>query len=47
MIQVCGEDINSPGQSFVVRAMDDPTFKNLIDSTWMLIEHEINGKKFV
>ena len=46
MIQVCGEDINSPRQSFVVKAMDNPEFRNLIDSTWMLIEHEKTGKKF-
>ena len=43
-LQVCGEDINSPRQGFVVKAMDDPIFKNLIDTTWALIDHE-NGKK--
>ena len=42
LIQVSGEDINSPRQSFVIRAMDDPQFKNLIDATWMLIRHEQN-----
>ena len=46
MIQVCGEDINTPRQSFVVRAMDNPEFANLIDTTWMLIEHERTGKSF-
>ena len=40
MFQVSGEDINSPGQSFVIKAMDDPAFQNLIDATWKLIEHE-------
>lgn len=40
MFQISGEDINSPGQSFVIRAMDDPAFRNLIDATWKLIEHE-------
>ena len=38
--QICGEDINSPRQSFVVRAMEDPKFENLIDSAWELIRHE-------
>lgn len=40
MFQVSGEDINSPRQSFVIRAMEDPKFQNLIDATWKLIEHE-------
>lgn len=40
MFQISGEDINSPGQSFVIKAMDDPAFANLIDATWKLIEHE-------
>jgi len=40
MFQISGEDINSPRQSFVIRAMEDPKFKNLIDATWTLIQHE-------
>ena len=40
MFQISGEDINSPSQSFVIRAMEDPQFANLIDATWTLIEHE-------
>lgn len=40
MFQISGEDINSPRQSFVIRAMEDPMFHNLIDATWKLIEHE-------
>lgn len=40
MLEVSGEDINSPRQSFIIRKMEDPVFKNLIDSTWMLIENE-------
>ena len=40
MFQVSGEDINSPRQSFVIKAMENPMFKNLIDATWKLIEHE-------
>ena len=40
MFQISGEDINSPRQSFVIRAMEDPQFHNLIDATWQLIRHE-------
>ena len=40
MMQVSGEDINSPRQSFVIKAMADPMFANLIDTTWKLIAHE-------
>jgi len=40
MFQISGEDINSPRQSFVIKAMEDPQFSNLIDATWKLIEHE-------
>ena len=40
MFQISGEDINSPRQSFVIKAMENPIFANLIDATWKLIEHE-------
>ena len=40
IFQISGEDINSPRQSFVIRAMENPVFQNLIDATWKLIEHE-------
>jgi len=40
MFQISGEDINSPRQSFVIKAMENPMFRNLIDATWKLIEHE-------
>ena len=42
MFQISGEDINTPRQSFVIKAMEDPMFRNLIDATWKLIEHEKN-----
>lgn len=45
LFQVSGEDINSPRQSFIIRAMENPMFANLIDATWKLIEHEKNGTK--
>jgi len=40
LFQVSGEDINSPRQSFIIRAMENPLFSNLIDATWKLIDHE-------
>jgi len=40
MFQISGEDINSPRQSFVIKAMENQLFSNLIDATWKLIEHE-------
>lgn len=43
LFQVSGEDINSPRQSFIIRAMEDPMFANLIDATWKMIEHEKTG----
>ncbi len=42
MFQISGEDINTPRQSFIIKAMEDPMFRNLIDATWKLIEHEKN-----
>ena len=27
---------------YVIKAMENPMFKNLIDATWKLIEHENN-----
>ena len=44
LFQVSGEDINSPRQSFIIRAMEDPMFRNLIDATWRLIDYE-TGKR--
>lgn len=38
--QISGEDINSPRQSFICKAMDDPMFAHLTDATYALIEHE-------
>lgn len=40
IFQVSGEDINSPRQSFVIRAMEQPAFRNLIDAAWRLIDYE-------
>ncbi|MDR1705511.1 MAG: PHP domain-containing protein [Clostridiales bacterium] len=40
MLQISGEDINSPSQPFICEAMRDPMFANLNDTTWALIGHE-------
>ncbi|MCL2003201.1 MAG: PHP domain-containing protein [Oscillospiraceae bacterium] len=40
MLQICGEDINSPDQPFVCEALRDPLFDNLRESTWALIKRE-------
>ncbi|MFV0352089.1 MAG: PHP domain-containing protein [Oscillospiraceae bacterium] len=40
LFQISGEDINSPSQSFICKALDDPQFAHLITSTWALIGHE-------
>ena len=43
MMQISGEDINSPRQSFIIEKMREDRFSNLIQSTWDLIEHENGG----
>ena len=40
LLQISGEDINSPRQSFICEALKDPMFAHLIDATWALINHE-------
>ncbi len=40
LFQISGEDINSPRQGFVCKAMRNEAFLNLVESTWALIGHE-------
>ena len=40
LLQISGEDINSPTQKFICDKIDTPEFKHLIDSAWALIGHE-------
>ncbi len=40
-LQISGEDINSPRQSFICDAMKNGEFRNLYDAAWALIGHEI------
>jgi len=39
-MQISGEDINQPRQSFICEQLKDPQFIHLIDSTWALVGHE-------
>lgn len=41
LMQISGEDINSPRQSFICSALEKPEFANLITATWALIGHEL------
>jgi len=38
--QISGEDINSPRQSFICKAYEDPKFDHLVDAAFTLIEYE-------
>lgn len=38
--QISGEDINSPRQSFICKALSDPSYQHLKISTYALIGHE-------
>ena len=39
-MEISGEDINQPRQSFVCEKLREPEFAHLIDSTWALVAHE-------
>lgn len=43
LLQISGEDINTPRQSFICTAARNGEFSNLYDSTWALIGHEISA----
>ncbi|MCJ7665195.1 MAG: PHP domain-containing protein, partial [Actinobacteria bacterium] len=38
--QICGEDINSPRQSFICEFLKNWELHNLVDAAWALIGHE-------
>ncbi len=40
MLEISGEDVNSPRQSFICEHLKLAEFKHLEDSTWHLIQHE-------
>ena len=41
LFQICGEDINTPFQSFICKQLALPEFKHLTDAAWALIGHEL------
>ena len=41
MLEVCGEDINQPRQSFIIKHTSDEDRRFFNDSTWAIIGHEI------
>ena len=43
LFQISGEDINSPRQSFICKALADPKYKHLKVATYALIGHENNA----
>lgn len=44
-MQISGEDINQPRQSFICKQLKDPEFLHLTDSTWALVGHELAATK--
>jgi len=40
LFEISGEDINSPRQSFICKALEKPEFAHLSKATWALIGHE-------
>ena len=40
LFEISGEDVNSPRQIFACKALAEPSYAHLIDSTWALIGHE-------
>jgi len=40
LFQISGEDINTPFQDFICKALNDPRHAHLIEATWALIGHE-------
>jgi len=40
LLEISGEDINSPLQGFICEKIETPEFRHLIDSAWALIGHE-------
>ncbi|RPJ08499.1 MAG: PHP domain-containing protein [Spirochaetaceae bacterium] len=45
LLEISGEDINSPRQSFICEHLRENAFRNLIDTTWAIIGHEREATK--
>jgi hypothetical protein len=41
LFQICGEDINTPFQSFICKQLALPEYRHLADAAWALIGHEL------
>ena len=44
-MQISGEDINQPRQSFICRQLAESQFAHLVDTTWALVGHELSATK--
>jgi len=44
-MQVSGEDINQPRQSFICRELLKPEYRHLNDASWALVGHEAEAGK--
>lgn len=44
-MQISGEDINQPRQSFICEQLADPRYAHLTDTTWALVGHEVAATK--
>ncbi len=45
LLEISGEDINSPRQSFICPALSQPEYSHLVDMTWALIGHELEATR--
>ncbi len=47
LMQINGEDINQPRQSFICKQLKDKQYGHLVDNTWALIGHELKASQDV
>ena len=40
LMEICGEDINSPRQGFICEKLAEPGFTHLVDAAWELVRRE-------
>jgi len=45
LLQISGEDINSPLQKFICEKIETPELRHLIDTAWALIGHELASEQ--
>ena len=45
LLQISGEDINSPLQKFICEKIETPEFRHLIGTAWALIGHELASEQ--